>query len=77
MISATEKVLVLDNGAGDVKAGFAGEGEPSFVVPNRTATLPKQLRTFVADETVSIVKSAWHIYLYDDPSSSPRPLQLS
>jgi len=50
-------VVVIDNGAGDVKAGFAGFGDPICVMPNRTATLPKQLRTLVGDETVKLVKN--------------------
>ena len=35
----TTPIVVLDNGSGDVKAGFAGEGRPRIVVPNCQGTL--------------------------------------
>eukprot|EP00941_MAST-03F_sp_MAST-3F-sp1_P005554 g5554.t1 len=51
------KVIILDHGAGDIKAGFAGENDPRCIVPNCTANLERQYRTLYADETVSLVKN--------------------
>ncbi|CAM9830779.1 unnamed protein product [Chrysoparadoxa australica] len=42
--------LVIDNGAGSVKAGFSGENEPRCVMPNCTARLRNQLQVLVGDE---------------------------
>ena len=52
-----DAVVVLDNGAGDLKAGFAGEADLRHVVPHCTARLPKQLRVLTADETEDLVKN--------------------
>ena len=47
--------VVIDNGAGKIKFGFAGEQEPRGSMYNCTAKLSKQMQLLVGDdiETVS------------------------
>ncbi|KAL2479627.1 Actin-related protein 6 [Abeliophyllum distichum] len=46
-------VVVLDNGAGLIKAGMGGERDPSCVVPNCTARPPSSKKWLVADQLLS------------------------
>jgi actin-related protein len=50
-----QQTVCIDNGAFRMKAGFAGETEPSCVVPNLTAQMKAQLQQLVADETMTKV----------------------
>lgn len=49
--------IVVDNGAGTLKVGFAGENEPKVRCPNCTASLPKQIGTLIGSETIDRVKN--------------------
>lgn len=42
--------IILDNGAFNVKAGFAGDPVPRYVAPNCIARARNQLRVLTADE---------------------------
>ncbi|CAM9350285.1 unnamed protein product [Discosporangium mesarthrocarpum] len=52
------RTIVFDNGAGKLKAGFAGEGSPSHSMPNCTAKQKNQMQLLVGDETVNAVKDS-------------------
>eukprot|EP00501_MAST-03F_sp_TOSAG23-6_P002198 GSMAST32.ASY1.ANO1.2298.1 assembled CDS len=73
------KVVVLDNGAGSIKVGLSGASDPSFVLPNCSASLDRQYRTLYADETEILVKNKSQLkytrpfergYLTDWPTQS-------
>uniref|UniRef100_A0A251TSI6 Actin-related protein 6 n=2 Tax=Helianthus annuus TaxID=4232 RepID=A0A251TSI6_HELAN len=46
-------VVVLDNGAGQIKAGFAGERDPTTIVPNCTARPLSSKKFLIADQLLS------------------------
>ncbi|CAM9895509.1 unnamed protein product, partial [Phaeothamnion confervicola] len=52
------RTIVIDNGGGTARAGFAGDDAPRSCVPNTCARLKNQLHTLVADETVGSVKDS-------------------
>lgn len=43
-LNMPHKTLVFDNGAGGLKAGFAGQLRPSHTMPNCTAKIKNQLQ---------------------------------
>jgi actin-related protein 6 len=49
------QTVCIDNGAYRLKAGFAGDAEPTCIVPNFTAQMKAQLQQLVADETMTKV----------------------
>ena len=71
------RVVVLDNGASTLKAGFGGADYPSCVVPNRAAAVRGQLRKVVADEidSVSNASSLRHESPFDRGYVTDWPLE--
>ena len=45
-----ENVLIIDNGAGKIKSGFASNTSPSYTAPNATAKVNKSMQSLVAHQ---------------------------
>lgn len=57
------KVVVLDNGANEIRAGFAGEANERVKIPNSCGRLKRQHRLLVADG-ISNVQNTSHLYQF-------------
>ncbi|XP_076958784.1 actin-related protein 6-like [Bidens hawaiensis] len=53
MSSSTTTVVVLDNGGGQIKAGFGGERDPTTIVPNCTARTPSSKKPLLPNQLLS------------------------
>jgi len=58
MSFSPEKTVVIDNGGGLIKAGFASEESPRVTAPNCTAKIKNALQTLVAEETEAAVRNS-------------------
>ncbi|CAN0353439.1 unnamed protein product [Pylaiella littoralis] len=52
------KTLVFDNGAGGLKAGFAGQPKPAHIMPNCTGKIKGQAQMAVGDETTHAARDS-------------------
>ena len=49
-------IVVLDNGAGTLRGGWAGDETPRSTMPNCTAKVKGQQGTLAGDETIDAVR---------------------
>lgn len=55
MSRSTDSVVVIDNGGHTCKVGFAGQAEPSRLMPNGIAKSKADRKIFIADQLESCV----------------------